>query len=109
MLHFPFARNELTTSPQTRRSKSVIVSVMSEAHLDSLPSADAGMARFMIWRLKFKRAIETIDLASVPALWRDHVAVYQTAWSNAMRNHHPEPRTSARDAVRQWLRTRLAG
>jgi hypothetical protein len=82
---------------------------MSEAHLDSLPSADAGMARFMIWRLKFKRAIETIDLASVPALWRDHVAVYQTAWSNAMRNHHPEPRTSARDAVRQWLRTRLAG
>jgi hypothetical protein len=83
---------------------------MSEAHLDSQnPLVDVDMARFMVWRLKFKRAIETIDLGSVPALWRDHVAVYQEAWTNAMRNRHPEPRTSARDAVRQWLRARLTG
>jgi hypothetical protein len=81
---------------------------MSEsAHLGSMHSpADADMARFMAWRLKFKRAIETIDLGAVPALWRDHVRVYQDAWSNARHNRHPEPRTSARDAVRHWLRGR---
>jgi hypothetical protein len=79
------------------------------SHRESHSSVDANMARFMVWRLKFKRAIETIDLGCVPTLWREHVAVYQDAWSDAMRNRDPEPRTSARDAVRQWLRTLPAG
>jgi len=81
---------------------------MSEpAHFDSwTAAADAEMARFMVWRLKFKRAIETVDLGTVPPLWRDHVRAYQQAWLGARQARDPDPRTTARNAVRQWLRGR---
>jgi len=74
------------------------------AHFDPLnPSADAEMARFMVWRLKFKRAIETIELGTVPPPWRDHVRAYQHAWQRASQERDPDPRTTARNAVRHWL------
>jgi hypothetical protein len=78
---------------------------MSEpAHFDSSsPPADAEMARFMAWRLKFKRALETIELGTVPPLWRDHVRAYQGAWQRATQDRDPDPRTTARNAVRRWL------
>jgi len=78
---------------------------MSEpAHLQSLHrSADADMARFMAWRLKFKRALDTVDLTLVPPIWRDYVRVYQNAWQTATRNRNPDPRSVARAAVRSWL------
>ena len=60
----------------------------------------------MVWRLKFKRAIESVDLAAVPPLWRDHVRAYQNAWQRATQARDPDPRTAARYAVRDWLLAR---
>ena len=83
------------------------VHMREPAEFDSLnPSADTEMARFMVWRLKFKRALETIDLGTVPPLWRDHVRAYQNAWQRATQERDPDPRTTARNAVRHWLHGR---
>jgi hypothetical protein len=81
---------------------------MSESsHVDSLNrSIDAEMGRFMAWRLKFKRAIDTIDLSAVSPRWREHVRAYQHAWICAKQNNDADPRTTARNAVRHWLRSR---
>ena len=70
------------------------------------PSTDAEMAGFMAWRMRFKRALEAIDLALVPPDWREHVRIYQSAWEQAHRAKDADPRTTARTAVRLWLQGR---
>jgi hypothetical protein len=67
-------------------------------------SPDGEMARFMAWRLRFKRAIEAIDPQAVPVIWREHVRVYQEAWRRAHEEMHIDPRFAAREAVREWVR-----
>ena len=74
--------------------------------MDSLQhsSPDGEMARFMAWRLRYKRALESVDLQTVPLMWREHVRVYQAAWRNATADLHIDPRAAAREAVREWVR-----
>jgi len=70
------------------------------------PTADAEMAGFMAWRIRFKRAVEAVDLALVPPIWREHVRVYQEAWRQAQSSDDTDPRATARTAVRLWLQAR---
>ena len=73
--------------------------------MDSLHSSpDGEMARFMAWRLRYKRPLEAVDPQSVPLMWREHVRVYQDAWRQAQQDLHVDPRSAAREAVREWVR-----